>query len=157
LYAYLFFDTSATCPANNIFIDFIYCLLTLFPSRSIWDTSVTDRFIEPFSSRPWIPKPRVATQTSVARKFCRIVNYQKNPREFDGLFSALIRRAVLSGLRRRCDSRFWAEERKRLEPLFQNTCLSRDSKKGFCYFFTVFALSVACYRTQILCMQQRKK
>ena len=157
MYACLFFHTSATFPANNIFIDFIYCLLLLFPSCSIWETSVTNQFIEPFSSRPWIPKLRVVTQTSVARKFCSIVNYQKkkNPREFDGLLSALITRVLLPGLRRRCDLRFWAEERNILEPLFQKTFLSRDSKKGFCYLFTVFALSVACYRTQILCMQQR--
>jgi hypothetical protein len=58
------------------------------------------------------------------------VSYKKNPSEFDGLYWALIRNVVLSGLQRHRDLRFWAKEREGLELLFQNTFLSRDSKNG---------------------------
>jgi hypothetical protein len=58
------------------------------------------------------------------------VSYKKNPSEFDDLYWALIRKVVPSGLQRRRDLRFWTEDRKGLELLFQNTFLFRDCKNG---------------------------
>jgi len=131
VYACLFFHTRTTCPDKEIFLDLL-SLCCYFPSCSIGETPVTNQFTEPFfSSRPWILKTRVATQISVARKLCRIVKYpSKNPSEFDGLYWTLIGRVVPSGLQRHRDLRFWDDDRKVLEPLFLNTFLSRDSKKG---------------------------